>query len=158
MMCDNIKIEEDLNRAAQRAYLYSIPAYKSSSTVTTGNSTMLSNSRNEQTSQQHPKLPLKLRLRASGPKRLKLKGPRPLPRINCRFSLPGKESKMYVHGGKRYQCPKGVEPWRSEQKWVLDPNRGVFKRFASRVPLEDSTYYYIPEEAMMDSSEPVDFA
>ena len=157
MMCDSIKKEEDLNRAARRAYLYSIPAFKSSPTVTKGSSTMLSPRTNEQTSQQHRRLVLRLRLRASGPKRLKLKGPRPLPRINCRFKIPESGSEMYVHGGRRYQCPKGVEPWRSEQKWMLDPSSGVFKKFASRVPLEDSTYYYIPEEAMMDSPEPESF-
>lgn len=155
-MCDSIKKEEDINRAAQRAYLYSIPAFQSCPTFTTGSSTMLSPRTTEQTSQQHPRLVLRLRLRASGPKCLKLKGPRPLPRINCRFKIPGSDSKIYAHGGKRYQCPKGVEPWRSGQKWILDPSRGVFKRFAWRVPLEDSTYYYIPEEAMTDSSEPDD--
>ena len=156
MMCDSIKTEEDLNRAARRAYLYSIPAFQTSPTLRKGSSTMLSPRTNEQNSPQHPKLVLRLRLRASGPKRLKLKGPRPLPRINCRFGIPGKEFKMYAHGGKRYQCPIGVEPWRPEQKWMLDPTHGVFKRFAYRVPLEDSTYYYIPEEAMTDSSEPRD--
>ena len=152
-MLHDIKTEEDTERASRRAFLYSIPSFKSSTTGMAGSTTATILETQEQPSRPHPRPIIRLRLRASGPKRLKLRGPRPVPRINCRYSIPGSNSKMYVHRGKRYECPERIEPWRSDQKWMLDSQGGVFKKFAWRVKLAGATYYYVPEEAMTDSSE-----
>lgn len=96
---------------------------------------------------------IRCRLRAPSPKRLRLRGPRRPVRINTRFKIPGSNSKMYVCGSKRYECPEGIRPWLSRHKWMLDPSRGVFKRFASRTQMEDDTHYYVPEIAITDGSD-----
>lgn len=155
-MLHTIKTEEDKERAARRVFLYSIPAYKSSAPGMAESATEMIPRTRWQLSQRHTKPVLRLRLRAPGPKRLMLRGPRAVPRINCRYSIPGSESKMYVHHGKRYGYPEGIKPWLPDKKWMLDPRVGVFRKFASRVKLADDTYYYIPEEAMTDGSEPED--
>lgn len=98
-------------------------------------------------------LKMRFRLRAPSPKRLVLRGPRRITRINTRFRIPGSSSKMYVCGSERYECPEGIKPWLSGHKWMLDPSQGVFKRFASRTPIEDDTHYYVPDKAITDSSD-----
>ncbi|CAF9931640.1 MAG: hypothetical protein HETSPECPRED_008152 [Heterodermia speciosa] len=66
---------------------------------------------------------------ASGLKRQKLNGPRPLfPRINVRLSRPGTEYTEYTRKDKTYLCPKGVEPWTRDDRWMLDPKNGMFKK------------------------------
>ena len=119
----------------------------------TSSITTTSSGASGKTSPQSSGLKIRLRLRAPSPKRLVLRGPRRPTRINVRFRIPGSNSKMYVCGLKRYECPEGIKPWLSRHKWMLDPSQGVFQRFASRTPLEDDTYYYVPEKAIKDSSD-----
>ena len=73
----------------------------------------------------------------NGPKRIKLNGPRPpIRKVNTRLAIPRTDKKTYRRGNKSYICPKGIEPWTAEHRWMLDPGSGIFK--------QDGTFHYVP--------------
>lgn len=48
----------------------------------------------------------------------------------------------YVCNSKTYHCPDGIEPWLAKNRWMLEPERNIFRRFDSKVPLVDHDVYH----------------
>ena len=154
------KIEASLERAIQQDYLYAIPVFKSPSRRVQKTPVKVLDALKQPSEQTHSPEGCS-RAGMAGPKRLVLRGPRPIssslprpgrpsrrlnPRINCRYKNPHNGTTTYVCNSKQYECPSGIEPWRADQKWILEPSQGFFKGFASCDGPNNQKYCYTNED------------
>ena len=154
---EETKSEEDKERAVRTAYLYSLPPCEPADEAMEANSSKRkreSNTKGESDSTQNS-FRERFRPRTTrsipipGPERSRLIGSKLKNgkiRINTILAIPGTDKKTYKRGDNSYVCPKGIEPWTSRHRWMLDPEVGIFKQDVA-FPF----HWYMPERVMTDS-------
>jgi hypothetical protein len=137
-----MKTEEDIEGNMRRAQLWSIPAYLGTAdpgeVPTTAKATESFRDVNTRARIRTQDRQMQQAQSTQGLQRRE----RPIRRVNCRLRIPGTDMVRYVHNAKTYHCPDGIEPWLAKDRWMLEPDRNIFRRFDSKVPFVDHKVYH----------------